>query len=52
MKTLYLLCGMPFSGKTTLGKSIAQQADENVVRYSVNQSIDEWIAKHFVTNLD
>ncbi|NJR44554.1 MAG: ATP-binding protein [Hyellaceae cyanobacterium CSU_1_1] len=28
------------------------QADENVVRYSVNQSIDEWIAKHFVTNLD
>lgn len=28
------------------------QADENVVRYSANQSIDEWIAKHFVTNLD
>lgn len=24
MKNLYLLCGMPFSGKTTLGKSIAQ----------------------------
>ena len=24
MKMLYLLCGMPFSGKTTLGKCVAQ----------------------------
>ena len=24
MSTLYLLCGMPFSGKTTLGRSIAK----------------------------
>ncbi len=24
MKTLYLLCGMPFSGKTTLGKSVSE----------------------------
>ena len=24
MKNLYLLCGMPFSGKTTLGKSVAK----------------------------
>lgn len=24
MQTLYLLCGMPFSGKTTLGKSLAK----------------------------
>jgi predicted kinase len=28
------------------------QKDENVVKYSANQSIDEWIAEHFVTNLD
>ena len=27
MKTLYLMCGMPFSGKTTLGQSIAQYLD-------------------------
>jgi predicted kinase len=27
MKSLYLLCGMPFSGKTTLGKSVAQYLD-------------------------
>ena len=24
MKQLYLLCGMPFSGKTTLGKTVAE----------------------------
>jgi predicted kinase len=24
MKNFYLLCGMPFSGKTTLGTSVAQ----------------------------
>ena len=27
MPTLYLLCGMPFSGKTTLGKTIARHID-------------------------
>ena len=27
MKTLYLLCGMPFSGKTTIGKSVAQHLE-------------------------
>ena len=27
MKTLYLMCGMPFSGKTTLGKAIAKYLD-------------------------
>ena len=35
MPTLYLLCGMPFSGKTTLGKTISRQID------SAYMSLDE-----------
>ena len=35
MKTLYLLCGMPFSGKTTLGKSLSKYL------YSPYISLDE-----------
>ncbi len=28
------------------------QEDESIIRYYAKQSIDEWIAEHFVSNLD
>ena len=31
MPTLYLLCGMPFSGKTTLGKTICQHINATYI---------------------
>lgn len=61
MKTLYLLCGMPFSGKKTLAKMILEeivnemaktfespQADEIVIKYSLDQNVAEWIERYFV----
>ena len=59
MPTLYLLCGMPFSGKTTLGKSIAQYL--NVPYISLDEinearglkggegiTVEEWEKTHFL----
>ena len=59
MPTLYLLCGMPFSGKTTLGKTIARQLDSSYISLDeINEarglrggdgiSIEEWEKTHSI----
>jgi shikimate kinase len=57
MKTLYLLCGMPFSGKTTLTKFVSEfldssyiSLDEMVIKYSPDRNIKDWTANHFTKN--
>lgn len=62
MPTLYLLCGMPFSGKTTLGKTIARQLDSSYISLDeINEarglrggdgiSIEEWEKTHSIAIL-
>ena len=57
MKTLYLLCGMPFSGKTTISKSVAQYLDISYISLDeINESrglfggegipVEEWEKTH------
>lgn len=59
MKTLYLLCGMPFSGKTTLGKLITKYLDSFYISLDdINATrglnggdgipIEEWERTHFL----
>ena len=59
MKTLYLMCGMPFSGKTTLGKAIAKYLDVPYVSLDeINEArglfggdgipVEEWEKTHFL----
>ena len=59
MKTLYLMCGMPFSGKTTLGKSIAKYLDSPYISLDeINEArglyggdgilVKEWEKTHFL----
>ena len=59
MKTLYLMCGMPFSGKTTLGKSIAGYLDVPYISLDeINEArglfggdgipVEEWEKTHFL----
>ena len=59
MKTLYLMCGMPFSGKTTLGKSIAKYLDSPYISLDeINEArglyggdgipVEEWEKTHFL----
>ena len=63
MKTLYLLCGMPFSGKTTLGKHLT--AKLNAFYISLDEinhsrglfggegiSIEEWEKTHHLAMKD
>src|SRR4051812_25686927 len=40
LPTLYILCGLPFSGKSTLGRALAAQAGGAIV------SFDELYAEH------
>ena len=58
-KTLYLLCGMPFSGKSTLGKSIAQYLDAPYISLDeINEArgldggkgipVEEWEKTHYL----
>ena len=59
MPTLYLLCGMPFSGKTTLGKIISQHISSAYVSLDkINESrglrggdgipVEEWEKTHSI----
>ena len=59
MQTLYLLCGMPFSGKTTLGKSIAEYLSSPYISLDkINEArglyggdgipIEEWEKTHLL----
>ncbi|MGL5077708.1 MAG: AAA family ATPase, partial [Waterburya sp.] len=59
MKSLYLLCGMPFSGKTTLGKSVAKYLDCPYISLDeINEArglyggdgipVEEWEKTHFL----
>ncbi|MEM7556711.1 MAG: ATP-binding protein [Cyanobacteria bacterium P01_A01_bin.84] len=59
MKNLYLLCGMPFSGKTTLGKAIAQHLDAFYISLDeINEArglyggegipVSEWEKTHYL----
>jgi predicted kinase len=59
MKSLYLLCGMPFSGKTTLGKSVAKYLDCLYISLDeINEArglyggdgipVEEWEKTHFL----
>ena len=59
MKTLYLMCGMPFSGKTTLGKSIAEYLGSKYISLDeINEarglyggegiSVEEWEKTHLL----
>jgi shikimate kinase len=42
MKNSYLLCGMPFSGKTTLGTSVAQYLNALYISLDeINEAMDE-----------
>ena len=57
MQTLYLLCGMPFSGKSTLGKAVAQYLNSPYISLDeINEArnlfggegipIEEWEKTH------
>lgn len=59
MKTLYLMCGMPFSGKTTLAKAIAKHLDSSYISLDeINEArglcggdgipVAEWEQTHFL----
>jgi predicted kinase len=59
MKNLYLLCGMPFSGKTTLGKSVAQYLNAPYISLDeINEArdlfggegipVEEWEKTHYL----
>lgn len=59
MSTLYLLCGMPFSGKTTLGRTIAEYLDCPCISLDeINEArglsggdgipVEEWEKTHFL----
>lgn len=59
MKSLYLLCGMPFSGKTTLGESVAKYLDCPYISLDeINEArglyggdgipVEEWEKTHFL----
>jgi predicted kinase len=59
MKNFYLLCGMPFSGKTTLGKSVAQHLDAFYLSLDeINEArglfggegipVEEWEKTHYL----
>ncbi|BAU12953.1 shikimate kinase [Leptolyngbya sp. NIES-3755] len=61
MKTLYLMCGMPFSGKTTLAKSICQALQCSYISLDeINEArslfggegipIEEWEKTHAIAN--
>lgn len=57
MRTLYLLCGMPFSGKTTLGKSLSRYSSSAYISLDkINEArglyggdgipVEEWEKTH------
>ena len=59
MRTLYLLCGMPFSGKTTIGKYVAQYLDISYISLDkINEArgllggegipVKEWEKTHYL----
>ena len=59
MKTLYLLCGMPFSGKTTLAKAVLKYLDSAYISLDeINESrglfggmgisVEEWETTHAI----
>ena len=59
MKTLYLMCGMPFSGKTTLGKAISKYLDIPYISLDeINEArglfggegipVEEWEKTHLI----
>lgn len=59
MKNLYLLCGMPFSGKTTFGKSVAQYLNAFYISLDeINEArglfggegipVEEWGKTHYL----
>lgn len=59
MKHLYLLCGMPFSGKTTLGKTVAEYIKAFYISLDeINEarglfggegiSVEEWEKTHYL----
>ncbi|MDJ0589677.1 MAG: ATP-binding protein [Pleurocapsa sp. MO_226.B13] len=59
MKNLYLLCGMPFSGKTTLSKSVAQYLNAPYISLDeINEArglfggegipVEEWEKTHYL----
>lgn len=59
MKNLYLLCGMPFSGKTTLGKSVAKYLNAPYISLDdINEArglfggegipVEEWEKTHYL----
>ena len=63
MKTFYLLCGMPFSGKTTLGKYLAPKLEAFYISLDeINKSrglfggegisIEEWEKTHHLAMQD
>jgi len=50
MKTLYLLCGLAFSGKSTLAKAIVNylncasiSLDENILLFKNEYTIQDWL---------